>query len=259
MKSILWLNAIGFLALLTINFLANALPLGGVTTGEVSQSFDNLFVPAAYTFSIWGLIYLALAIFIAKAFFVPEKHLLKVAVWECHPWIAINFALNMSWLMAWHHLWIGLSTIIMLGILLSLIIIYGRLQRFQLGFKHPAWWLVVAPFSLYLGWICVATIANFAAFGSQLPVAVFERGDLWITGMLIFATAVFGYILWKFRDPVPVLVFIWAVGGIYAKYQSRPDHAEYPMIWMAGICMVLAAALLWMIFLAPNRPTRSLL
>ncbi len=53
--------AVAVVAVIAVNGLANALPINGLNTGEISDRFEVYFVPAGYVFSIWGLIYLALA------------------------------------------------------------------------------------------------------------------------------------------------------------------------------------------------------
>ena len=58
------LNLLGFLATVVINALASILPINGITTGELSDLYPNLFVPAGLTFAIWGLIYVLLGIFV---------------------------------------------------------------------------------------------------------------------------------------------------------------------------------------------------
>ena len=62
------LNVLGFALVLTLNTLANALPINGMNTGEVSALYPNLFVPAGFTFSIWGIIYLLLLGFVIFQF-----------------------------------------------------------------------------------------------------------------------------------------------------------------------------------------------
>ncbi|HPF93546.1 MAG TPA: hypothetical protein PLV65_06405, partial [Tenuifilaceae bacterium] len=61
-------NIFAFAVMIVLNYLANALPLNGKTTGELSAEYPNLFVPAGLTFSIWGIIYLMLFIFIVVQF-----------------------------------------------------------------------------------------------------------------------------------------------------------------------------------------------
>lgn len=72
------LNLISLIVVLIVNFMANYLPINGYNTGELSDMYPNLFVPAGITFSIWGLIYLVLAIFVIYQFiFLNKKRILK--------------------------------------------------------------------------------------------------------------------------------------------------------------------------------------
>ncbi|MEY3599971.1 MAG: hypothetical protein RLZZ463_748 [Bacteroidota bacterium] len=109
---------------LLFNYLANALPLGGITTGQASDRLPNLFTPTGATFSIWGLIYTLLLAYII-AFWIQRPDQITGeagAVTQAHSrWLVINFGANVLWILAWHHLLIGLSMAIMLLILFSLI------------------------------------------------------------------------------------------------------------------------------------------
>lgn len=51
------ITVVTYLTMILVNALANILPINGITTGEVSDSFSNLFAPAGITFAIWGVIY----------------------------------------------------------------------------------------------------------------------------------------------------------------------------------------------------------
>ncbi len=153
------LSALSLVGTLTVNALANILPLGGIQTGEVAWKYDNLFVPAGFTFSIWGVIYLLLIIFCVRFFFAKTETVRRLA-----PWFIASNLLNMGWMFAWHHLLIGLSLALMLALLASLIGFYLATRSVtsdqpgaeRLGKRLPA--------SVYLGWITVATIANASAF-----------------------------------------------------------------------------------------------
>ena len=102
------------------NYLANALPIGGVTTGEVSDLLDNLFTPTGFTFSIWGIIYLSLFIFLISLFRISEEQ--KPFISKVLFLFNINSLLNISWIFAWHYMLFPLSLIIMLGLLYTLIL-----------------------------------------------------------------------------------------------------------------------------------------
>jgi len=58
MRKLPIVNGLGFLAVIAANAAANALPINGYNTGQLSDFYPNYFVPAGYAFSIWGVIYL---------------------------------------------------------------------------------------------------------------------------------------------------------------------------------------------------------
>ena len=146
------------LATITVNALANILPINGQGTGEISDRFQVYFVPAGYVFSIWGVVYLGwLAYAIYQALPAQRNNPLLRAI--ALPFI-VNGLANSAWIFAWHYNQFGWSLLAMLVVLASLIIIYLRLGIGTQPAPTSQRWLVNLPFSIYLGWITVATIAN---------------------------------------------------------------------------------------------------
>src|SRR5512136_1914679 len=146
------------IATITINVLANALPLNGLNTGQISDRFQVYFVPAGYVFSIWGLIYLGL---IAFAIFqaLPsqrENPRLRATGW----WISLGGLANSAWIFLWHYEQFPLTLVAMLVLLGTLIVTYLRLEIGRSAVSAAETWAARLPFSIYLGWITVATVAN---------------------------------------------------------------------------------------------------
>jgi len=196
-----------------VNGLANALPLNGQGTGEISDRFDIYFVPAGYVFSIWGLIYLALIAFsIYQALPAQKENALLKKIYPAY-WLA-SLA-NIVWLFLWHYNIFSLTLIAMLTILASLLYIYRQLSAASPGFKQNEKWLVKFPFSIYLGWISVATIANVTQV-----LFFFDWGGwgispaIWAIIMLVVATLLGLLMLWHENDKAYVLVLVWAFIGI---------------------------------------------
>jgi hypothetical protein len=218
------LNIVGFLGVLTMNFLAVSLPLMGRTPGEISDLFPSLFTPAGFTFSIWSVIYILLAIFVfrqANGLFKkgkPAPESVSVIGWL----FFINCLCNIAWLFAWHSLSFSLSFLLMLGILATLIIIYLKLRNF--GGAH---WLTTLPFSIYLGWITVATIANASVLLIDLEWDGFGiAGATWAAIMIGAGTLIGLGVLFRERDTWYVLVLIWAFFGIYSKRAGETPVVE---------------------------------
>src|SRR5688572_14672957 len=117
-----WLNIIALFTTLLVNFLANLLPFNGLTTGEVSDLYPNLFTPEGVTFSIWSVIYLLLTGFVIyqwKVFVKNDTYTIRQYA-QLSLWFIFTCVLNAAWLITWHYLFTGLSVIIMILLLFSL-------------------------------------------------------------------------------------------------------------------------------------------
>ena len=198
---------------ITVNVLANALPLNGQDTGEISDRFDIYFVPAGYVFSIWGLIYLGLIAFTVYQALPAQKDnpLLK----KIYPAYWIGSLANITWLFLWHYNIFSLTLVAMLTILASLLYIYVHIAKVGSDLDRNQKWLVKLPFSIYLGWISVATIANvtqvlfyFGWGGWGISAAV------WAVIMLAIGTVLGLLMLWRENDLPYVFVLVWAFIGI---------------------------------------------
>ncbi|MGB2910283.1 MAG: tryptophan-rich sensory protein, partial [Anaerolineales bacterium] len=152
------LVVLAVIAVIAVNILAVALPLNGLDTGEISDRFEVYFVPAGYVFSIWSLIYLGLiayAIFQALPSQKENPRLRTIGYLFVFSCLA-----NITWLFLWHYEVFRFTLVAMLALLLSLIAIYLRLGSGRDQVSAGEKWCVHIPFSIYLGWISVATIAN---------------------------------------------------------------------------------------------------
>ena len=124
-----FLNLLLFAAMIVTNYLANALPINNRTTGEISDSFPNLFVPAGITFSIWGLIYLLLIIYSIVQFTGSNQTAISNIGWL----FGVTCILNALWIVFWHYGKLPVSLLLMLGLLISLIYINILIKDLPLG------------------------------------------------------------------------------------------------------------------------------
>jgi hypothetical protein len=238
MRQILVVLAV--LATITVNALANILPINGQGTGEISDRFQVYFVPAGYVFSIWGIIYLGLiayAIFQALPAQRENPSLRAIGV----PFLLSSLA-NIVWIFLWHYNQFGLSVVVMLFLLAALIITYLRLEIGRRPAQGGQRWAVNLTFSIYLGWITVATVANITAYLYSIgwnggPVAP----QVWAVIMLAVATLVTALVLTTRRDVAYALVIIWAFAGIAIKFKGEALLAN--AAWGATIVVALLAAL----------------
>ena len=236
------LNLIGFVMTLIFNGLANALPINGKTTGELSDMYPNLFVPAGITFSIWGLIYFLLLIFVVYQTvlaFSPSKN--PKIVEAIGPWFIVSSLANCSWILAWHYVMPELSLLIMLLILISLIKVYLRLEHVKDKSTKADRWLVYPSFSIYLGWITVATIANVTTVLVHWGWDGGIVGEVNWTITLMLVAISMGIYFAIFRNNIPyTLVIIWALYGIYIK-RMNASAIESGIIWAAQFGMFVCA------------------
>lgn len=241
-KTLQILNILGFILVILLNSLANALPINGMTTGELSNLYPNLFVPAGFTFSIWGVIYLLLLAFtIYQARSLWKKEATDDFVQTIGPWFFISCLANASWIVAWHYQQVILSLLIMLLLLTSLIIIYRRLHSNVESPDRARKYFVHLPFSVYLGWITVATIANVTTLLVDRGLSGFWLGETIWTAIMITIAVGFGiFFLLKKRDVPYALVLIWAFYGITAiRFNSIILIAAYIGITLLAIGSII--------------------
>jgi hypothetical protein len=202
-----------------VNVLANALPINGQGTGEISDRFAIYFVPAGYVFSIWGLIYLGLIAFTIYQALPGQRGNSLIERISPAYWIA-NLA-NTAWIFLWHYEFFPSTLIAMLTILAALIIIDRQLASARDGMDRNQKWFIQNPVSIYLGWISVATIANF----SQVLFFINWSGwgitpEVWTVIMLAVATLLGVIMYWREKAWPFVFVLIWALVGIALKQSA---------------------------------------
>lgn len=222
-----YLNLILFGGMIYMNYLANALPLNNKTTGQLSDAYPNLFVPAGITFSIWGIIYLLLAAYCVFQFSARGK-----AVSGSIGWLfAISCVLNGLWIVAWHYEKLPVSLLIMAGLLISLIMI-------NIAIKGQPFGLTKAAFGVYLGWICIATIANVTA----LLVSINWNGfgishEIWTIVLIAIGTLIVSITIMRLDNPYIGLAVVWAFTGIILK-----RYTDYRVIVIAAAAGLLVVA-----------------
>jgi len=222
---------ITYLLMIVANALANILPINGQTTGEISDKYGNLFAPAGYTFSIWGFIYILLAGYVLYqlGFFRKGKTdsslLNKIGVY-----FSISSIANTLWILAWHYEKLGISVIIMIMILYCLIQINRLTSKAKLSRREKVF--VRLPFSVYFGWITVATIANITAYLVSINWDGFGITDVvWTIVILLIGLIIGIKTTLKNNDLAYGLVIIWAYVGILIKHISESGfNWQHPLI-----------------------------
>lgn len=217
-----------YATMIVVNALANALPINGKNTGQVSAQYETLFAPAGFTFSIWGIIYLLLAVFciqlLVHAF---SKNSTAMPSSNSVLLFSLTCVLNSAWIFAWHFEHIAISLVIMVLLLYSIGVLFLRLEKHSVQFPK-AKLLYLLPISIYFGWISVATIANAAAFGVSVfsDISVFYQ-VLCTVGVLVIGGVLALMMVFKKKNVFFAVVILWAYGGIIAKRSTSPViHTE---------------------------------
>ena len=246
-KTLQVMNWVFFLAMIFVNYLANALPINDKTTKQLSDQYPNLFVPASITFSIWGVIYLLLLVFCVKQSKSLFSRQVDIATADTVALVGPRFiftcVLNMLWIFSWHYEYIVFSVVVMLLFLAQLVVINARTNALAPYLTGSSRFAVKASFGVYLGWICIATIANITALLVNSGWNGWGQSELfWTTIMVLIGAVITAFALIRLKNAYIGLAVIWAfVGIIIARIDAEVYHRF--VVWSAvfGIILVSAA------------------
>ena len=245
-----WVNLISAVVTIAFNVLAAALPLNDQNTGAISDSFKVLFVPAGYVFSIWGVIYLFWLAFAIYQILPAQRQNPRLK--GIGYWFAFSGLFNCLWLVFWHYSIFPLTVVVMLALLATLIVVYLRLRVGLVKVSAAERWCADVPFSVYLGWISVATIANVTDllwyWGWRGAPA---SAEFWAILLLVAGVAIGWLMALTRRDAGYLAVFVWAFAGIAVKQAAVP--AVSIAAWIAT--GLVAAALIVGVFVL-RRPVK---
>jgi len=249
-----WLLFVGVIA---VNALANMLPINGYNTGQVSAFYPNTFVPAGFTFSIWGVIYLLLFSYtIGYSYYTMKQQQFPKAfafIERINIYFLMTCIFNMSWILAWHYLQIELSVVIMLLFLITLIQLFLKSSTLANALTSTQRFILQTPFIVYLGWISVATIANITALLIAYQWNGFGMTPVYWSALMILIAILLAVLMLKKFKAVPfALVVAWALWGIYhAQGTAAPLLAR---ITAGGIGLLMTASLFT--FINSNRKNK---
>lgn len=239
------LNLAGLVATVAVNGLANALPLNGIRTGDVINRDPVLFLPANWAFSIWGLIYLGLTVFAVYGLLPAGRHNPRLR--RISPFFLASCVANCVWLFLWHWELLPLSMVAMLALLGALLGVYVLLRRGNpattFGERLALWW----PFSIYLGWVSVATIANATVTLARAGWTGWGLAPAaWVAVLCAVAVVLAVTVGLRSDDGFFAAVFVWAFVALAVRQRD-----SVPVVLAAGI--VVVAAFTVMVIAATSR------
>lgn len=238
---------VSVIATIFINILANALPINGLNTGQISDRFQVYFVPAGYVFSIWGLIYIGLIAFAVFQALPSQRQnpRMRATGW----WITLGGLANITWIFFWHYELFPLSLVAMLILLAALIITYLRLGTGRTQVSSGETWAARVPISVYLGWITVATVANVTDVLYYLNWDGFGIApEIWMAIILAAVLVIVGLVILTRRDIAYGLVILWALVGISVKHAAVPLVANSTWVTFGLVALTMLLALFLPLF-----------
>jgi benzodiazapine receptor len=239
-----WANTLAFILTVLVNGLAGSTTiLGGKDTAQISDANPTLITPAGYVFSIWGVIYILLGIFVIFQALPSEKgkDYKKSIGWL----FVLSSIFNIAWLFLWQFEYLGLSVVLMFLLLASLILVYLRLSigKSKVGFREKL--AIHVPFSVYLGWITIASIANVTVTLVSVNWDGFGISpETWATLIVIVALLITMLVLGTRKDIAYGLVIIWALVGIAAGQSGNQNIVTLAEASAIIVLIALAATVL---------------
>ena len=232
---------VAYLLVLFVNFLANWVPFNDQSTGEVITKHPIPFQPAGWAFFIWILIYALLAAYVVYTLTPGGQRSHRVR--RIGPFFVLSCAANIAWIFVWHWEQFLLSLIAILVLWASLLVVYILARRGNVDGRLPSQWqklVIQVPFSVYLGWVSVAALANFAVWANRSWHSGNPFSDRsWAVILLIVGVAIAAAFALFARDAIVPLVTVWAYVAIVQQQWS----ASTLVVVVAVIGAIAAAAL----------------
>jgi benzodiazapine receptor len=238
------INVVAYVVTIAVNGLAGSTTLlGGVTSADVSDSYPTLVTPAGFTFAVWGIIYALLLVF--AVYQLLPRNRSKPFLGQVGLLFGLSSAFNICWLFLWHYGYITYSVALMFALLASLILIYLRLGTGRAAVSLKERICVHLPFSVYLGWISIATIANVSV---ALTAAGWDgwgiEASTWAVAIICVALVLTLAVLATRKDAAFSLVVVWALVGILSKQSGYPNIVLAAEVAIAVILLAVAAVVL---------------
>jgi hypothetical protein len=239
-----WINIVAFVSTVIVNGLAGSTTIiGGVNTARISDLNPTLITPAGYVFAIWGIIYVLLGAYIVFQALPSQqgKEFQKRIGWL----FALSSVANIVWLFLWQFEYLALSVILMFLLLAALALIYVRLRKGRSDVTMREKLAVHLPFSVYFGWITIASIANVAATLVSVNWDGFGIGaETWAALVIIVALAITLLLLATRKDVAYALVVIWALVGIAVKQSGNQTIVTLTEASAGIVAIALVATIL---------------
>jgi tryptophan-rich sensory protein len=228
--------------LIVVNALSNIIPFGGNTNADISAKYPTLITPKGYAFSIWGVIYLTLAVFAVWQFFKGKEVRFYKMIW---PYFMINVVANCLWLVAFQNEWLIVSLALMAVILITLISIFKIFYRLKNALGTTRRFFFHVPFGLYFGWVSLAAVVNAAVAFSSFELPLFENNEgLFALIAIAVATGLALTLAITQNDYIYGFAVLWGLVAIFIKQMDEPlamNAAKFgAIVLIAGMVFTFA-------------------
>ncbi len=216
--SFLLINTFSLIFALVMNGLAGSSVFGNTSVGDVSARYETLFTPAGYAFAIWGIIYLLLILFVGYQWFARFRRNETRELRQTGLWFALGNLANGLWIFAWLNEKMGISLLLLFILLFSLIVLTARLRLETWDAPVKIIFFVWWPLAIYLGWIIVATTANFSVFLVSINWnGGFLSEKTWAIVLIVVAAGIYLLLVALRNLRETALVGVWALVAIAVK------------------------------------------
>ncbi len=229
------------LLLIFWSYISNVTGVNGNTVATLSDKYATLFTPAAYAFSMWGLIFLSLlahCFYQVKTAFFSTTSPKSDYILDIGPWLMIANIGTIAWLWFWLTDVTWITVFIIVLILVSLLRIIIKLNMEQgtasTSIRRSVWF----PISIYSGWITIATIANFAAYFAKIEWTLFFSESTWAVIMMLVATGINLMMLEMRKMRVFAGIGFWGLIGIAVKHWDTIPLLQWAAVGCAFVLLV---------------------
>lgn len=237
-------NGIALVFTIIFNYVSNTGVFNGKTIGNVSDQYHNLFTPAGYAFSIWGLIYflmLGFVVYTGRSLFAKDNSEGDGFVQKIGWWFVVSCVANCLWIVTWLYGFTGLSVLVLATAFISLLVILLEALKYEDNAAQK--WFVNIAFQIYSGWLSVALIAAAASWLRKIDWNGWGFSEVtWTVIMITIAVMVHLYMTWKKNAPVFALVAVWALVAIAISNETE-NSTVYMVALVAAVLVFINSAI----------------
>ncbi|KAF3302258.1 tryptophan-rich sensory protein [Carnobacterium sp. PL12RED10] len=235
-----WYNVVILLVTFFMNFLGASGLINGMSQATVSDKYNTLITPAGFTFSIWGIIYSVLLIWVVYLAFQSKNTAYREIINAITPFYWVSLITNMIWIVTFSFEWLGMSTIFIFIYSLVLTACMNKIRTF----KHPGQWFLAITFGLHTGWLLIASVLNVAAFLVQINWSGFGISDTVWTGLvMIVAMAIATFVTVSVKNAILPLPIAWAFFGIRIALIEKGGYTALELLAIVGIVVMLLVSI----------------